>query len=117
MTAGAAFCAPVRRFFENRLSSFLGWISFPLYLVQAAVIYAFSLHGLDLLASLGFAPAMQRWIVGAVTIPIAILFAVMLCPINDAAVALSRRFGASFAALCEEIDRRRARRGHPQASL
>jgi peptidoglycan/LPS O-acetylase OafA/YrhL len=117
MTAGAAFCAPVRRFFENRLSSFLGWISFPLYLVQAAVIYAFSLHGLDLLASLGVAPAMQRWIVGGVTIPIAILFAVMFCPINDAAVALSRRFGASFAALCEEIGRRRARRVHPQASL
>jgi peptidoglycan/LPS O-acetylase OafA/YrhL len=36
LTAGVILCAPVRRFFESRLSNFLGWISFPLYLVQAA---------------------------------------------------------------------------------
>jgi len=117
LTAGAAFSTPVRRFFENRLSGFLGWISFPLYLVQAAVIYAFSLHALDALASLGFAPATQRWIVGAATFPIAILFAVMFCPINDWAVAASRRFGASLVALGEEFGRRRARRVRSQASL
>jgi peptidoglycan/LPS O-acetylase OafA/YrhL len=57
LTAGAVFCAPVRRFFETRVSSFLGWISFPLYLVQAAVIYALAPRGLDLLASFGFAAA------------------------------------------------------------
>ncbi len=116
LTASAVFCTPVRLFFESRLSSFLGWISFPLYLVQAAVIYSFSIHGLDVLASLGVGPVMQRWIIGAVTFPVAILFAVAFCPINDLAVTLSRRFGTGFVALCDEIDRRLARRAHPQPS-
>ena len=114
LTAGAVFCAPVRRFFENRLSRFLGWISFPLYLVQAAVIYTLSVRGFDVVAALGFDPAMQRWIVGAVTLPIAILIAVAFCPINDFAVTLSRRFGAGLVAGCDEMSRRLARRAHPQ---
>jgi len=114
LTAGAVFCGPVRRFFEKRLSRFLGWISFPLYLVQAAVIYAFSVRGLDVLASLGFEPAMQRWIVGGATLPVAILAAIAFCPINDFAVTLSRRFGAGLIALCDEAGRRLVRRGHPQ---
>ena len=115
LTAGAVFCTPVRRFFENRLSSFLGWISFPLYLVQAAVIYALAPRGLHLLDSLGFAPEMQRWIVGGAIIPIAFIFAIAFCPINDFAMTLSRRFGAGVVAVCNEIDRRLARRHQPQA--
>ena len=115
LTAGAIFCAPVRRFFESRLSGFLGWISFPLYLVQAAVIYAIAPRGLALMASLDVAPEMQRWIVGVAILPIAILCAVAFCPINDLAVTLSRRFGASFVALCDEIGRRLARHSRPPA--
>lgn len=114
LAAGAAFCTPVRRFFENRLSGFLGWISFPLYLVQAIVIYAVSLRGLDLLASLGLAPAPQRWIVDVATLPIAILCAVAFCPINDWAVILSRRFGARCTAFCDAINRRHMPRADPQ---
>ena len=64
LVAGVAMFAPARRLFENRLGNFLGWISFPLYLVQAAVIYSFSVRGLDLLASFGFEAAQQKWIVG-----------------------------------------------------
>src|SRR5262249_38685717 len=56
LSAGAIFWAPMRRFFESRLSDFLGWISFPLYLVQAALIYVLAPRGLALLASCGFAP-------------------------------------------------------------
>jgi peptidoglycan/LPS O-acetylase OafA/YrhL len=115
LIAGAVFCTPVRRFFENRLSGFLGWISFPLYLVQAAVIYALAPRGLPFLAALEFAPEMQRWIVGIAILPIAVLCALAFCPINDAAVTLSRRFGAGFVALCGEIHRRLARRGHAAA--
>ncbi|MGB8079749.1 MAG: hypothetical protein WCF83_04670 [Pseudolabrys sp.] len=40
MVAGVALFAPVKRLFENRIGDFPGWISFPLYLVQAAVIYS-----------------------------------------------------------------------------
>jgi peptidoglycan/LPS O-acetylase OafA/YrhL len=96
LVAGVAMFAPARRVFENRLGNFLGWISFPLYLVQAAVIYSFSVRGLDLLASFGLEATHQRWIVGAATLPVAIFFAVLFCPINDFAVRLARRFGATL---------------------
>lgn len=105
LTAGVAFCTPVRRLFENRLSDFLGWISFPLYLTQAAVIYSFSLRGLDVLATFGFEPSVQRWIVGAATVPVAIFFAIAFCPINDATVILSRRFGSAFFRLYDGLSR------------
>lgn len=117
LTAGAVFNMPVRRFFESRLSGFLGWISFPLYLVQAAVIYALAPRGLAFMASLGLPPEMQRWIVGVAILPIAVLCALVFCPINDAAVTLSRRFGAGFVALCDDIRRRLARRSRAAALL
>ena len=96
MVAGVALFAPARRLFENRVGDFLGGISFPLYLVQAAVIYSFSVRGLDVLASFGFEPSMQRWLVGIATVPVALLFAVLFCPVNDFAVTLSRRFGSAL---------------------
>src|SRR5271155_1172499 len=117
LTAGAIFCTPVRRLFESRLSRLLGWISFPLYLVQAAVIYAVAPRGLAFLASFDVAPELQRWIVGIAILPLAILCAVAFCPINDMAVTLSRRFGAGFVSLCEEIRRRLARQNRPQALI
>ncbi len=111
LVAGIAFCAPLRVLFENRLGAFLGWISFPLYLVQAPVIYAFSVGGLHHLAAHGFDDATQRWIVGAATLPVAILCAVAFCPINDIAVALSRKFGAAVVSLCDSV--RRAPKADP----
>jgi peptidoglycan/LPS O-acetylase OafA/YrhL len=96
LVAGVALFAPARRMFENRLGEFLGWISFPLYLVQAAVIYSFSVRGLHVLASFGFETPEQRWIIGVATVPLAILVAVLFCPINDLAVKLSRRFGSAL---------------------
>jgi len=113
LTAGAVFCAPVRRFFESRLSSFLGWVSFPLYLVQAAVIYALAPRGLDLLASYGFAPETQRWLLDFALIPIAFLWAIAFCPVNDFATAASRRFGASVVAFRDDLGARWARRSEP----
>jgi peptidoglycan/LPS O-acetylase OafA/YrhL len=113
LTAGAVFCAPVRRFFDSRLSSFLGWVSFPLYLVQAAVIYALAPRGLDLLASYGFAPETQRWLIDFALIPIAFLCAIAFCPVNDFATAASHRFAASVVAFCDDLGARRARRSEP----
>jgi len=105
MVAGVALFEPVKRLFENRLGVFLGWISFPLYLVQAAVIYSFSVRGLDLLASFGFEASQQRWIVGVATVPVAIFFAVLFCPINDFAVRLARRFGSAIFGSVRHDDR------------
>ncbi len=114
LTTGAILCAPVRRFFETRLSGFLGWVSFPLYLVQAAVIYMLAPRGLDLLASYGFAPQTQRWILDFALIPVALLCAIAFCPVNDFAVTASRRFGASVVAFCKDFGVRRARRNEPR---
>jgi peptidoglycan/LPS O-acetylase OafA/YrhL len=113
LTAGAVLCAPVRRFFETRLSGFLGWVSFPLYLVQAAVIYALAPRGLDLLAAYGLAPEMQRWLLDFALIPVAFLCAIAFCPVNDFAVAASRRFGVSVVALGDDLVARWARRSEP----
>jgi peptidoglycan/LPS O-acetylase OafA/YrhL len=113
LTAGAVFCAPVRRFFESRLSGFLGWISFPLYLVQAAAIYVLGPRGLALLASYGFAPETQRWLLDLALIPVVLLLAIAFCPINDFAMAASRRFGASVVAFCDDLVARWARRSAP----
>jgi peptidoglycan/LPS O-acetylase OafA/YrhL len=115
LTAGVIFCAPLRGFFENRLCAFLGWISFPLYLTQAAVIYALTPSGLVLLADFGFAAEAQRVILGIALIPIALLCAIAFCPINDFAVAASRRFGAGAVAFCAALDRRLTRRIRPTA--
>ncbi len=115
LVGGVVFCPPIRRLFENRLAAFLGWISFPLYLVQAPVIYAFSLSGLHYLSTFGVADSTARWMVGAATIPVAIVCAVAFCPINDLAVKLSRNFGAAFVAMFGEIDRRLAHRARPAA--
>jgi peptidoglycan/LPS O-acetylase OafA/YrhL len=95
LVAGVAMFAPARRLFENRLGNFLGWISFPLYLVQAAVIYSFSVRGLDLWLHLAWRPCSKGGLSGLLTLPVAIFFAVLFCPINDFAVRLARRFGAA----------------------
>ena len=116
LTAGAVFCAPVRRFFETRLSRFLGWISFPLYLVQAAVIYALAPRGLDLLAGYGLAPQPQRWLLDVALLPIAIICAIVFCPINDFAVTVSRRFGSSVVAFADDIGRRMRGARDPKVS-
>lgn len=116
LTAGAVFCSPVRSFFESRLSNFLGWISFPLYLVQAAVIYALVPRGLELLASCGFAPETQRWLLDFALLPVAIVCAIAFCPINDFAMAASRRFGASVVAFFDDLGARRTRRTEPDGA-
>jgi hypothetical protein len=51
---------------------------------------------LDVLASFGFDPSAQRWIAGVVTVPVAIFFAILFCPVNDFAVRVSRRFGSAL---------------------
>jgi len=108
LTAGAILCGPLRAFFENRLAGFLGWISFPLYLTQAAVIYVLAPRGLALAADLGFGAEAQRVIVGIALVPIALLCAIAFCPINDFAVVASRRFGAGAVAFGAALDRRLA---------
>lgn len=108
LVAGVAFCGPIRTLFENRLGDFLGWMSYPFYLVQAPVIYAFSVNALHYLSSFGIAGEPARWIVGLATIPVAISSAIAFCPVNDLAVRLSRKFGAGFVGLFAQANQRLA---------
>ncbi|MGC2014147.1 MAG: hypothetical protein WA693_24270 [Pseudolabrys sp.] len=57
---------------------------------------SFSVRGLDVLAAFGFEPSAQRWLIGVATVPVAIFFAILFCPVNDFSVALSRRFGSAL---------------------
>jgi len=113
LTAGVAFCGPVRRLFENSLSDFLGRISYPLYLVQAVIIYSFSLWSLDALSTFGLAQSTQRWIVDFATLPVAFLGAIAFSPANDFAVALSRKFGAMAIAALDRLSGRPAQSIRP----
>ncbi|HEY1310266.1 MAG TPA: hypothetical protein VGF02_04885, partial [Pseudolabrys sp.] len=113
LVAGVAFCRPIRRLFENRLSDFLGWMSYPLYLVQAPVVYTFSVNALHYLAGFGVADEPARWVVGAASIPVAILCAIAFCPVNDLAVKLSRKFGAGFVGLFDRAGPRPAQKARP----
>lgn len=115
LVAGIALCAPIRSLFENRFGDLLGWISYPLYLVQAPVVYAFSVGGLHYLSAFGFDDATQRWIVGAATVPVAIVCAVAFCPINDLAVKLSRKTGKAFVALFDGLTDSRGSRARGAA--
>src|SRR5262249_9472631 len=44
----------------------------------------------------GLEPSAQRWLISIATVPVAIVFAILFCPVNDLAVALSRRFGVAL---------------------
>jgi len=83
-------------------------MSYPLYLVQAPVIYAFSVDALSFHTNFGVADEPARWIVGFASVPIAILSAIVFCPVNDLAVKLSRKFGAGFVGLFARANQRLA---------
>jgi peptidoglycan/LPS O-acetylase OafA/YrhL len=109
LVAGVAFCGPVREFFESRLSEFLGKISYPLYLVQATVIYAFSLWMLDAISGMTMSHAAQRWIVDVTTLPVAFVAAMAFSPANELAVTVSRTFGRACVSLFDRLGQNTSR--------
>jgi peptidoglycan/LPS O-acetylase OafA/YrhL len=80
-------------FFSNALSRWLGKISFPLYLVHAPVIYSVSLGLAMLLDRQGVDAAAARLAAAFVTLPISIVAAMLLTPVNDFAVKFSHWVG------------------------
>jgi peptidoglycan/LPS O-acetylase OafA/YrhL len=91
--AAAFWLPPIKNFLENRLSRYLGRISFPLYLVHGPVFYSFSLYALDKLKLIGLGVGATYTIVALVTIPVSLACAAAFEPINRGAVWVSRRFG------------------------
>jgi peptidoglycan/LPS O-acetylase OafA/YrhL len=93
LCAGVVWSEPLRLFFENRTSRFLGHISFPLYLTHAPVIFSFSAWLSGWLMPLSWGLRTTHLVIGVLTAPLALLVAVVFSPINDAATLLSRLFG------------------------
>lgn len=91
--AGIAFCPRFAAFFGNSLGQWLGKISFPLYLVHAPVIFSVSLALAMLLERHGVDATAARLAAASVTLPISIVAAMLLVPVNDLAITVARRVG------------------------
>lgn len=93
LLAGIMLVRPARDFFSNRVSRWLGRMSFPLYLIHGPVLFAVSLPLLAALKDAGLGNAGARLVTAGVTLPVAILASFVLLPVNDLATRLSRQFG------------------------
>jgi peptidoglycan/LPS O-acetylase OafA/YrhL len=98
LCAGVVFCPMVHRLMETRISAFLGWISFPLYLMHGPVLLVL---GVPLLQA-GYGPIA----VGLLLVPASFCAAIAFAPVNDLAVRLSRSFGTAVILLVEMVQRR-----------
>lgn len=78
-------------FFSNRLSCFLGKISFPLYLIHVPIYCSFSSWLVGWLVNMGFSELPMYTIVYFSSVSLAIISAYLLSPLESFAIYLSRR--------------------------
>lgn len=88
---GSMLNPAMRLFLESRFSRFLGFISFPLYLVHEAMIVAVGMP-----IYMAADTLWGRLLAGFLTAGAAILLALAFTPVNTAAMVLSRRVGNAF---------------------
>lgn len=93
LLAGIMMCRPAQDFFSNRVSRWLGRVSFPLYLIHGPVLFAVSLPLLAALQRAGLGDTGARLLTAGVTLPLALLASFALLPVNDLATRLARQFG------------------------
>lgn len=99
----ARYSLPAQRFFTLGVSQFLGRISFPLYLVQFAVIISLSANAVILVNTNGALTASTALLIGTGSVAASLVLATLFLPVEVATLALLKRF-----------DRRRAA---PRASV
>jgi peptidoglycan/LPS O-acetylase OafA/YrhL len=87
------FLMPLRRLLELPVSRWLGRCSFPLYLIHAPLLYSLSLLLLRRFEAAGISQPTANSLVVAVSVPLAVLAAWLLTPVNDVAIELSRWLG------------------------
>ncbi|MBN8963577.1 MAG: hypothetical protein J0H71_20815 [Rhizobiales bacterium] len=90
--AGVILCEPATKFFSNSFGRFLGWISFPLYLAHAPIIFAV---GMPIYLWANNSPWLM-FLAGMCTAAVSVGLAIAMVPVNDLAMALSRAFGKHF---------------------
>jgi peptidoglycan/LPS O-acetylase OafA/YrhL len=90
MVAAVSFSGMLKHFFSNKVSLFLGKISFPLYLIHLPLVCSFSSYLFLTLPTYGFSHQATSNIIVATTLPLGILLAWAIYPIETFSVKAAR---------------------------
>ena len=85
------FSKPLKQFFSNNVSRFLGKISFPLYLIHLPLICSFSSYLFLYLPAHGYGNQATANIIVLTTVPLGLLIAWIFYPIETFSVKASKR--------------------------
>jgi peptidoglycan/LPS O-acetylase OafA/YrhL len=100
MFYGMAFCLPIRIFFENRISKFLGRISFTLYLLHGPIIWVYALNIIGAMNRNGIIDNVPILLaINVTTAIIAVALSKKLVWIDEWSVRISRKFSQAIMAV------------------
>lgn len=91
LVIAVSFSSPLKRFFSNKVSRFLGRISFPLYLIHLPLICSFSSYLFLQLPLYGYSNQATANIIVATTVPLGLLIAWFAYPIETFSVNASKK--------------------------
>jgi peptidoglycan/LPS O-acetylase OafA/YrhL len=94
LVLAVSFSSPLKHFFSNKVSRFLGRISFPLYLIHLPLICSFSSYLFLYLPTQGFGNQATANIIVATTVPLGLLIAWIFYPIETFSVKVSKKISA-----------------------
>jgi peptidoglycan/LPS O-acetylase OafA/YrhL len=91
LVLSVTFSSVLKRFFSNKVSRFLGQISFPLYLIHLPLICSFSSYLFLHLPTHGYSNQATANIIVATTVPLGLLIAWFFYPIETFSLKVSKR--------------------------
>jgi peptidoglycan/LPS O-acetylase OafA/YrhL len=91
LVLSVTFSKPLRYFFSNKVSRFLGKISFPLYLIHLPLICSFSSYLFLYLPAHGYGNQATANIIVAITVPLGLLLAWVIYPIESFSVKAAKK--------------------------
>jgi peptidoglycan/LPS O-acetylase OafA/YrhL len=91
LVLSVTFSKPLKQFFSNNVSRFLGKISFPLYLIHLPLICSFSSYLFLYLPAHGYGHQATANIIVATTVPLGLLLAWVIYPIENFSVKVSKK--------------------------
>lgn len=89
----ASLSTPLKAFFSNKVSEFLGEISFPLYLIQIPIICSWSSWLFIVLPEAGYDRVTSNVIILFSTIVLCVIAAVLLLPLERFSMNYSKKIG------------------------
>lgn len=91
LVLSVSFSKPLKYFFSNRLSLFLGKISFPLYLIHMPLVCSYSAYLFLYLPAQGYGNQATANIIVATTVPLGLIIAKLFYPIEPFSVKAAKR--------------------------